>query len=64
MYRNPYHHELGIITAWDMVVRIGVNAWLLIDRVLPQMFLHWGNWIVGVVIVCLIVLGLKGRYKC
>jgi len=61
MYKNPYHHELGTITAWDMIVRIGANAWLLIDRVLPQMFLRYGNWIVGIVIVCLILTGIGGK---
>jgi len=61
MWKNPYRHSLGTITAWDMLVRIGQNAWLLIDRVLPQMFLHWGNWIVGIVIVCLILTGIGGK---
>jgi len=61
MWKNPYRHSLGTITAWDMIVRIGQNVWLLIDRVLPQMFLHWGNWIVGIVIVCLILTGIGGK---
>jgi len=61
MYKNPYRHSLGTITAWDMIVRIGANAWLLIDRVLPQMFLRYGNWIVGIVIVCLILTGIGGK---
>jgi len=61
MYKNPYRHSLGTITAWDMIVRIGANAWLLIDRVLPQMFLRYGNWIVGIVIVCLILTSIGGK---
>jgi len=61
MYKNPYHHELGIITAGDMIARIGVNVGLLRYRILSQMFLHWGDWIVGMVIICLILTGIGGK---
>jgi hypothetical protein len=63
MWRNPYNHALGKITVWDMVVRIGRNIWLMVDKVLPQMFLRRGNWIVGIIIVCLIALNLWRRKK-
>jgi len=61
MYKNPYHHELGTITAGDMIARIGVNVGLLRYRILSQMFLHWGDWIVGMVIICLILTGIGGK---
>jgi hypothetical protein len=59
MWRNPYNHALGKITVWDMVVRIGRNIWLMVDKVFPQMFLRHGNWIVGIIIIILILIGLR-----
>jgi len=53
-YVNPYKPGLGQINLLGMIARTGKSVWLMVVKVLPQIFF-------GVVVLYLILTGLGGK---